>query len=69
MAKNLLSTTGITYEERNIQAGWTKAELLEAVPNATTVPQIFMHGAYVGGYDELKVYYEEHNMYNGRESF
>jgi glutaredoxin 3 len=70
MAKNLLNTSGIAYEERKIQTGqWTKEELLEAVPNAKTVPQIFVHGEYVGGFNELEVYYENHNMYNGKESF
>ena len=69
MAKNLLRGSRITFEERNIQSDeWTKAQLLEAVPGATTVPQIFLHGKYVGGFNELEVYYEEHNMYNGNEA-
>jgi glutaredoxin 3 len=53
-AKSLLKMKGIDYEERKIGDGWTKEELLEAVPNARTVPQIFIGEEYVGGYDELK---------------
>ena len=42
-AKALLESRGIEFEERNIMAGtWTKEQLLEAVPNARTVPQIFL---------------------------
>ncbi len=68
MAKHLLRNSGIQFEERNIQTDdWTKEQLLEAVPGAKTVPQIFMHGEYVGGYAELQRYYEDHNMYGGNE--
>jgi len=34
--------------------GYTREELLEAVPNARTVPQIFLDGELVGGFTELK---------------
>ncbi len=53
-AKVLLQQKGIPYEERKIGDGWTKEELLEAVPNARTVPQIFIDEEYVGGFTELK---------------
>lgn len=53
-AKNLLRSRGIEFEERNISHGYTKQQLLEAVPNALTVPQIFMDGELVGGFTELK---------------
>tara|TARA_R110000851_G_scaffold123841_1_gene253803 strand:- start:3947 stop:4204 length:258 start_codon:yes stop_codon:yes gene_type:complete len=65
MAKNLLKSSGITYEERNLSDNWTKDQLLEVVPKATTVPQIFLHGEYVGGFTELEKYYEDHNMWSG----
>jgi len=32
------------------------------VPNAKTVPQIFMWGEYVGGYTDLQNYIENHGM-------
>jgi glutaredoxin 3 len=53
-AKNLLESKGIEYEERKIGTAWTKEQLLEAVPNARTVPQIFLGEEHVGGYTELK---------------
>jgi len=69
-AKALLKSSGIAFEERNITGGdWTKEQLLEAVPGARTVPQIFVHGEYVGGYDDLRKYYEDHNMFSGNERF
>lgn len=60
-AKNLLQSKGIEYEERNIQEGeWTKEQLLEAVPGAKTVPQIFIDGELIGTYDQLKEHLDEH---------
>jgi glutaredoxin 3 len=45
---------GIEYEEKKIGEGYTKEDLLEAVPNARTVPQIFLDGELVGGFTELR---------------
>ena len=53
-AKNLLKLKGIEYEERNINSGWDREDLLAAVPGARTVPQIFLDGELVGGFTELK---------------
>lgn len=53
-AKMLLELKGITYEERRIGEEWTKKQLLEHVPTARSVPQIFLDGEYVGGYTELR---------------
>lgn len=53
-AKQLLKMKGIEFEERLIGAEWTKEQLLEAVPQARSVPQIFLDDEYVGGYPELK---------------
>lgn len=53
-AKQLLESKGIEFEERKIGKVWTKEQLLEAVPTARTVPQIFLDEQYVGGYQELR---------------
>jgi glutaredoxin len=53
-AKTLLSQKGIEFEERKIGTDWTKEQLLEAVPNAMSVPQIFLDGELVGGFTELR---------------
>jgi len=53
-AKALLTSKGIVFEEKKIGDGYSKEELLEAVPNARSVPQIFLDGELVGGFTELK---------------
>tara|TARA_R110000868_G_scaffold318731_1_gene579449 strand:- start:365 stop:595 length:231 start_codon:yes stop_codon:yes gene_type:complete len=53
-AKALLTSKGIQFEEKKIGDGYSKEELLEAVPNARSVPQIFLDGELVGGFTELK---------------
>lgn len=53
-AKALLKQHNIAFEEKKIGDGYTKEELLEAVPNARTVPQIFLDGKLIGGFTELK---------------
>lgn len=57
-AKALLQSKGIEFEERKIGDGWTREDLLEAVPTARTVPQIFMDGELIGGFNELKKRFE-----------
>jgi glutaredoxin len=54
MAKTLLEQKGIEYEERNLAKDWKVQDLLEAVPNARSVPQIFINDEYIGGYTELR---------------
>lgn len=58
-AKNLLDLKGYEIEERKIGDGYTKEDLLESVPMARSVPQIFIEGKLVGGYNELLKYLEE----------
>lgn len=55
-AKALLRQRGIPFEERKIGDGYTKEELLEAVPTARTVPQIFIDDKLIGGFTELKAH-------------
>lgn len=58
-AKALLKQKGIEFEERKIGSGWTKEQLLESVPTARTVPQIFLDGKLIGGHDDLVKYFKE----------
>jgi glutaredoxin len=55
-AKALLKQKGIVFEEKKIGDGYTKEDLLEAVPTARTVPQIFLNEELIGGFTELKSY-------------
>lgn len=53
-AKNLLRAKGLDYEE--IDVGFDpdkRADMVQRAGGLRTVPQIFIHGRHVGGYDEL----------------
>jgi len=58
-AKALLTQKGYQIDECRIGDGYTKEELLEAVPNARTVPQIFLDDKLIGGFTELKQHLEK----------
>jgi glutaredoxin len=58
-AKALLKQRGIMFEERKIGDGYTREELMEAVPDARTVPQIFVDEQLIGGFTELKTFLEK----------
>jgi len=58
-AKALLDQQGIEFEERRIGDGWTKEQLLESVPSARSVPQIFVNDQPIGGFAELQKYLKE----------
>jgi glutaredoxin len=53
-AKALLKSRNIEFEERNVSQDWTREQLLEAVPTARTLPQIFLDQELVGGFTELR---------------
>jgi len=54
-AKALLTSKGIKFTENNITTGpKTIDDLKAAVPNARTLPQIFMDDVLVGGFGDLK---------------
>ena len=53
-AKALLEQRGIEFEERKIGHGYTREQLLESVPTARSVSQIFLNDEFVGGFTELR---------------
>lgn len=54
-AKKLLERFSIPYSEKMIGVnGYSKKDLIDRVPTARSVPQVFMDGKYVGGLLELK---------------
>lgn len=61
-ATQYLESKGIVVEEKKIGSGVSKEDLFEAVPTARSVPQIFLDGNYIGGFNDLKQYFmkEEH---------
>ncbi len=53
-AKNFLKSRGCDYSEVRIDREPGKmGEMLERSAGRRTVPQIFINGAHVGGYDDL----------------
>ena len=52
-AKMLLSKRGIPYEEINVSSDHDKRLWLVQVTGRKTVPQIFIHGQSIGGFEEL----------------
>ena len=53
-AKELLDANNMPYTEKEIGNGHTKEQLLEVVPTARSVPQIFLDGKHVGGFNNLE---------------
>ena len=55
-AYRMLSARGYHVELRKVGEGesYTKQDLLAAVPNARSVPQIFVNGVYVGDLNSLR---------------
>ena len=50
----LLGAKGVTFDEYDITMGGPKrAEMLQRAPGRTTVPQIFIDDAHIGGCDDL----------------
>ena len=58
-AKALLTQKGIQFEEKKIGDGFTKEDLLESVPAARSVPQIFVDDQLIGGFQELRTFLEK----------
>jgi len=53
-AKSLLDGKGVAYEEYDVTMGGPKkAEMLERVPGARTVPQVLVDGQPLGGFDDI----------------
>jgi glutaredoxin 3 len=59
MAKSLLKSKEIAFEERVIGLNWSREQLLEEIPQARTVPQIILNGELIGGYDQLRAHFNK----------
>lgn len=64
-AKKLLDSYNFPYEEKVLNIDYTKEELAKLLPENTkiTVPQIFRGDQYIGGYDTLLGYFEQHGIF------
>ena len=53
-AKKLLQSKGLVWRELRIDVDpAARAAMLQRAPGVRTVPQIFINGTYVGGFDQL----------------
>lgn len=53
MAKRLLSSKGVTYEEIRVDESPGVREEMMRISGRRTVPQIFVGDTHVGGFDDL----------------
>ena len=53
-AKLLLTSKGISYEEKKLGEDFTRQTILEIFPDARSFPVIVMDGFNIGGYQQLK---------------
>lgn len=61
-SKRLLDAYHIQYAECMIGInGYTKKDLIDKVPTARSVPQIFLNGEYIGGLNELRAKLQEYD--------
>lgn len=61
-AKRLLEMHHIQYAERMLGInGYSKKDLIAKVPEARSVPQIFLNDELVGGLNELKAKLQEYD--------
>ena len=53
-ARALLDEKGVEFQEIRVDNDWEKRREMEVKSRRRTVPQIFIGGRHVGGYDELR---------------
>ena len=55
-AKRLLDQRGLAYIDYDITADDShRNELLRRLPRARAIPQIFIYGEHIGGYEDLRL--------------
>lgn len=52
--KMLLKSKNFSVEERNIETNYSIEDFKKVLPNARTVPQVFINEEYIGGLNEVK---------------
>lgn len=60
-AKEIMNSLGLSYTEKVLNVDYTKEELVKLVSQPhvpLTVPQIFVDGRRIGGYEDLCEYLE-----------
>ena len=65
-AKTLCEMNGFKYEWKDVSKPELKEELVYFVPNAKTIPQIFVNNKYIGGYDRFSEYVQQNMKEYGK---
>ena len=56
-AKSLLQQLGMSYTERDVRDPEVLQEMRARLPRSKSIPQIFIDGEHIGGYDDLRLKY------------
>lgn len=59
MAKKLLQEKGLTYTEIRVDDNEAERQKMIEQSGRRTVPQIFMEGEHIGGYDDLYAHFKK----------
>ena len=54
-AKDLLAENGLAFNERDISDPQVMQEFRERLPRQKSIPQIFVDGEHIGGYEDLRL--------------
>lgn len=54
-AKQLLEAKGLAYDNIDVMAAASLAEFQQRLPRTKAVPQIFINGEHIGGYEDLRL--------------
>lgn len=57
-AKELLQGKGLRYTDIDVSDEANRTEFAERLPRARSIPQIFIEGEHVGGYEDLCIWDE-----------
>ena len=63
-AKELMHSLGLEYKEFKLGIDYSRDDLNQLIPadRPLTVPQIFFHNQYIGGYTDFAEYVEDHGI-------
>lgn len=54
-AKSLLTDAGVEFEEFDIASDNNRQSLMDRLPRMRSIPQIFVNGEHIGGYEDLEI--------------
>ena len=61
-AKQLAEQQGLDHVYLTLDVDYTREDLMQLVPNARTVPQIFVNESLIGGYNEFETFVKQNGV-------